>query len=161
MAHISSRLDHSVTLLQTQQDTEINRWGPTESAPGKGVIHLVLYKADAVTRSRTRLTEPSIIACDDISPSSAGPVFLKVSHKHTHTHIFSDTQLCGSTGRLLSSPLPPAPPPVVFSAASTTTTTPPFLALDRMSAGPLYVLSGILLYLDIPLKTDTTQHPES
>lgn len=46
-----------------------------ERAPGEGVINLVLYKADGVTRSQTGLTEPSIIACDDISPAFAGPVF--------------------------------------------------------------------------------------
>lgn len=51
----------------------------------KRVIHLVLYKADAVTCRETRLTEPSIIGCDDISPSSISPVFLKVSHKRTYT----------------------------------------------------------------------------
>lgn len=92
----------------------------------KRVIHLVLYKADAVTCRETTLTEPSIIGRDDISPSSIGPVFLKVSHKRTHTH--SDMQLwrCGSARR--PSLLPPAPPPVVFSAP------PPLLALDRMSA---------------------------
>lgn len=92
----------------------------------KRVIHLVLYKADAVTCRETRLTQPSIIGCDDISPSSISPVFLKVSHKHTRTLTCSSGAVVGPAAPLfcllhphLLFSLPPPPPP---------------LALDRMSA---------------------------